>query len=84
MQVVGGGSIPVNQLKDIIKEAIKDQVKSITQPSYIYAKPYTQRINLMKMPANYQSPKFQQFDGKDNMWLILSKLVIMLVLREIS
>ena len=30
-----------NQLKELIKEAIKDQVKSVIQPSYTYAKPYS-------------------------------------------
>ena len=30
-----------NQLKELIKEAIKDQVESVIQPSYTYAKPYS-------------------------------------------
>ena len=37
-----------------------------SQSSIAYAKPYTQRIDLMSMPKNYQPPKFQQFDGKGN------------------
>ncbi|KAK3036595.1 hypothetical protein RJ639_031212 [Escallonia herrerae] len=28
--------------------------------------PYTKRIDNMRMPARYQPPKFQQFDGKGN------------------
>jgi len=60
------GIFTTNQLKELIKEAIKDQVESSVQPSYSYAKPYTQRIDLLKMPPNYQPPKFQQFDGKGN------------------
>ena len=65
-QVVANGTINANQLKDLIKEAVKDQVESVTQPSYTYAKPYSKRINLMRMPTNYQPLKFQQFDGKGN------------------
>ena len=53
------GSIPADQLRDLIKEAVKDQVESISQPSYSYVKPYSKKIDLMKMPANYQPPKFQ-------------------------
>jgi hypothetical protein len=60
------GIFTTNQLKELIKEAITDQVESSIQPSYSYAKPYTQRIDLLKMPLSYQPPKFQQFDGKGN------------------
>ncbi|KAL0447894.1 UNVERIFIED_CONTAM: hypothetical protein Slati_1917300 [Sesamum latifolium] len=31
-----------------------------------YVKPYTRRIDNLKMPTGYQPPKFQQFDGEDN------------------
>jgi len=60
------GIFTINQLKELIKEAITDQVESSIQPSYSYAKSYTQRIDLLKMPLSYQPPKFQQFDGKGN------------------
>ncbi|KAG5248512.1 Retrotransposon gag protein [Salix suchowensis] len=60
------GIFTTNQLKELIKEAITDQVESSIQPSYSYVKPYTQRIDLLKMPLSYQPPKFQQFDGKGN------------------
>jgi hypothetical protein len=60
------GIFTINQLKELIKEAIIDQVESSIQPSYSYAKPYTQRINMLKMPLSYQPPKFQQFDDKGN------------------
>ena len=33
----------------------------------MYFKPYTKRIDNLKMSAGYQSPKFQQFDGKGNL-----------------
>jgi len=53
------GIFTTNQLKELIKEAITDQVESSIQPSYSYAKPYTQRIDLLKTPLSYQPPKFQ-------------------------
>ena len=60
------GSISPDQLKELIKEAIKDQVGGGSQASIAYTKPYTQRIDLLRMPQNYQPPKFQQFEGKSN------------------
>ena len=51
--------VTTSQLKDLIKEAINDQVNSVIQPSYTYAKPYSPRIDHLRMPKNYQSPKFQ-------------------------
>ncbi|XP_019184273.1 PREDICTED: uncharacterized protein LOC109179164 [Ipomoea nil] len=57
--------IPVDQLKDYIMGAIKGKLDE-GQPSYSYDKPYTQRIEELKMPYDYQPPKFQQFDGKGN------------------
>jgi hypothetical protein len=53
------GIFTMNQLKELIKEAITNQVESSVQPSYSYAKPYTQQIDLLRMPLNYQPPKFQ-------------------------
>ena len=35
------GIFTTNQLKELIKEAITNQVESLIQPSYSYAKPYT-------------------------------------------
>jgi hypothetical protein len=66
LQFSSDGSISPSQLKEFIKDAIKDQVGSGSQSSIAYAKPNTQRIDLMRMPTNYQPPKFQQFDGKGN------------------
>ena len=40
-QVLTNGPITINQLKDLVKEAIKDQVESVTQPLYTYAKLYS-------------------------------------------
>ena len=33
----------------------------------MYSKPYTKRIDILQMPASYQPPKFQQFNGKGNL-----------------
>ena len=60
------GSISPDQLKELIKEAIKDQVGGGSQASITYSKPYTQRIDLLRMPQNYQPLMFQQFKGKGN------------------
>ncbi|TYK29709.1 ty3-gypsy retrotransposon protein [Cucumis melo var. makuwa] len=32
----------------------------------MYSKPYTKRINDLRMPLGYQPLKFQQFDGNGN------------------
>ena len=45
---------------------IKDKYDVSAKSSLTYAKPYTARIDSLKMPAGYQPPKFQQFDGKGN------------------
>jgi hypothetical protein len=34
---------------------------------FSYAKPYTQMIGLLRMLLSYQPPKFQQFDGEENL-----------------
>ena len=44
------GSISPDLLKELIKETIKDQVGGGSQASSAYAKPYTQRIDLLRMP----------------------------------
>jgi hypothetical protein len=36
----------INELKDLIKETIINQVESLVQPSYSYANSYIQRIDL--------------------------------------
>ncbi|TYK21902.1 retrotransposon gag protein [Cucumis melo var. makuwa] len=32
----------------------------------MYSKPYTKKIDNLRMPLGYQPPNFQQFDGKGN------------------
>ncbi|KAH0748120.1 hypothetical protein KY290_027352 [Solanum tuberosum] len=43
---------------------IKDKYEVATKSALTYARPYTARIDSLKMSASYQPPKFKQFDGK--------------------
>lgn len=40
---------------------IKDKYMVAAKPSLTYVKPYTTRIDSLKIPVGYQPPKFQQF-----------------------
>ena len=66
MPVSSEGMIPLDRLKEFIEGTIKDKYEVSTKSSHMYAKPYTARIDSFKMPAGYQPPKFQQFEGKGN------------------
>ena len=66
LQVSSDGMIPVDQLKEFIMGTIKDRIEGSSKSSLRYTKPYTQRIDNLKMPIGYQPPNFQQFDGKGN------------------
>ena len=67
MPVSSEGMIPLDRLKEFIEGTIKDKYEVSTKSSHMYAKPYTARIDNFKMPAGYQPPKFQQFEGKGNL-----------------
>ncbi|KAH0773265.1 hypothetical protein KY290_010402 [Solanum tuberosum] len=66
MSVSTEGMIPLDRLKEFIEGTIKDKYEVSTKSSHMYAKPYTARIDNLKMPAGYQPPKFQQFEGRGN------------------
>ncbi|KAL0449412.1 UNVERIFIED_CONTAM: hypothetical protein Slati_1497600 [Sesamum latifolium] len=66
LQVSSEGLIPVDQLKEFIMGTIQNKLSGSSKSSMTYTKPYTQRIDDLKMPVGYQLPKFQQFDGKGN------------------
>ncbi|GFY80877.1 hypothetical protein Acr_01g0006860 [Actinidia rufa] len=86
LQVLADGSIPIDQLDEIILGAIKDKYEGTLKSSLTYAKPYTQKIDQLKIPVGYPPPKFQQFDDKGNpkqYMLILWKRATMLELMEI-
>ncbi|GAA0160911.1 hypothetical protein LIER_17353 [Lithospermum erythrorhizon] len=59
------GTIPAAQLREFILGAIKD-TQDEAVPSYFCVKPYSSRIDRLKMPQGYQPPKFQQFDDVGN------------------
>ncbi|KAL2527093.1 Ty3-gypsy retrotransposon protein [Abeliophyllum distichum] len=60
------GSLSVQQLQHMIADTIRAQYGGSPQSSLGYAKPYSRRIEEMRMPLGYQPPKFQCFDGKGN------------------
>ncbi|KAK4406236.1 hypothetical protein Sango_0630100 [Sesamum angolense] len=55
-----------DKLKEFIEGTIKSKIEGSSKSSLTYSKPYTPRIDSLKMPMGYQPPKFQQFDGKGN------------------
>ena len=57
--------ITLDGLKESIEGTIKDNYVGSTKSSHTYVT-YTARIDNLKMPARYQPPKFQQFEGKRN------------------
>ncbi|KAL0345733.1 UNVERIFIED_CONTAM: hypothetical protein Sradi_4404600 [Sesamum radiatum] len=56
------GFIYVEHVKNIVNEATK-KYETRVQTFKSFAKPYTRRIEQLRMPKNYQPPKFQQFNG---------------------
>ncbi|KAA0050429.1 ty3-gypsy retrotransposon protein [Cucumis melo var. makuwa] len=50
----------------MIVNSIRAQYGGPSQTSFMYSKPYSKRIDNLRMPLGYQPPKFQQFDGKGN------------------
>ena len=59
-------SISVQQLQDMITNTIQAQYGGSSTSSLICSKPYTKRIDNMRMPNGYLPPKFLQFNGKGN------------------
>ncbi|KAL0324468.1 UNVERIFIED_CONTAM: hypothetical protein Scaly_2413900 [Sesamum calycinum] len=66
LQISSDGLIPMDQLKEFIEGTIRSKIEGSSRSSFTYSKPYTPRIDSLKMPMGYQPPKFQQFDGKGN------------------
>ncbi|KAI5316688.1 hypothetical protein L3X38_036395 [Prunus dulcis] len=60
------GSLSIQQLQDMITNTIRAQYGGPSQDTFIYSKPYTKRLDNLRMPTGYQPPKFMQFDGKGN------------------
>ncbi|KAL0332961.1 UNVERIFIED_CONTAM: hypothetical protein Scaly_2197600 [Sesamum calycinum] len=64
LQISSDELIPEDQLKEFIEGTIKSKVEGSSKSSLTYTKPYTPRIDGLKMPMGYHPPKFQQFDVK--------------------
>lgn len=60
------GSMIIKQIQDLIANAVKAHLDGGSYRTHLYTKPYTKRENVLRMPHNYQPPKFPQFDGKGN------------------
>ncbi|KAM1050609.1 hypothetical protein ACFX2A_033040 [Malus domestica] len=60
------GSLSIQQLQEMITNTIKGQYEGSSHTSSFYLKPYSKKIDALKMPRGYQPPKFMQFDGKGN------------------
>ncbi|KAM2280215.1 hypothetical protein ACFX1S_040960 [Malus domestica] len=61
------GSLSIQQLQEMITNTIKTQYEWSSHTSLFYSKPYSKKIDALKMPRDYQPPKFMQFDGKGNL-----------------
>ncbi|KAL0452008.1 UNVERIFIED_CONTAM: hypothetical protein Slati_1178900 [Sesamum latifolium] len=53
----------VEHMKNTVNEAIAKIYETRVQVFKSYMKPYTKRVEQLRMPENYQPPKFQQFNG---------------------
>jgi len=59
-------SMTMEQIKDLIANAVRAQLGEGSRRTLLYTKSYTKRVDALRMPYGYQHSKFQQFDGKDN------------------
>ncbi|KAK4409375.1 hypothetical protein Sango_0010500 [Sesamum angolense] len=59
-QISYDGLIPMDQLKEFTEGTIRSKIEGSSKSSLTYSKPYTPRIDSLKMPMGYQPPKFQQ------------------------
>ncbi|TQE09444.1 hypothetical protein C1H46_004937 [Malus baccata] len=61
------GSLSVKQLQEMIASTVKAQYEGSLHASTLYSKPYSRKIDALRMPRGYQPPKFMQFDEKGNL-----------------
>jgi len=64
--VKSSGSMTIEQIQDLIANAVKAQLGEGSRRTLIYTKPYSKMVDALRMRHGYQPPKFQQFDGKGN------------------
>ncbi|KAM1743769.1 hypothetical protein TB2_013240 [Malus domestica] len=62
----GAGEEDEPPLQEMIASTVKAQYEGSSNTSGLYSKPYSKKIDALKMPRGYQPPKFMQFDGKGN------------------
>ncbi|KAM1807988.1 hypothetical protein ACFX11_030923 [Malus domestica] len=60
------GSLSIKQLQEMIASTVKAQYEGSSQASILYSKPYSRKIDALRMPRGYQPSKFMQFDEKGN------------------
>ncbi|KAL0435026.1 UNVERIFIED_CONTAM: hypothetical protein Sradi_0210500 [Sesamum radiatum] len=58
----GSGGSSLNTVNEAIAKTYEIRVQAFKS----HVKPYTRRIEQLRMPENYQPPKFQQFDGHED------------------
>ena len=56
----------VEQIQDLIANAVTIQLGRGAHKTYLHTKPYTKRVDALYMPRGYQPLKFEQFDEKGN------------------
>ena len=56
-----------DQMQELIANAINTPLGVGSQKSNLYTKPYTKRIDELRMPYAYHPPKLTQLDGRGNL-----------------
>jgi len=54
--VKSSGSMTIEQIQDLIANAVKAQLGECSRKTYLYTKPYTKRVDALCMPHGYQPP----------------------------
>ncbi|KAL0309177.1 UNVERIFIED_CONTAM: hypothetical protein Sradi_5860000 [Sesamum radiatum] len=57
------GFVSIEHVKNTVNEVMAKTYETQGQSFKSYVKPFTKRIEQLRMPENYQPPKFQQFNG---------------------
>ncbi|KAL0325135.1 UNVERIFIED_CONTAM: hypothetical protein Sradi_5082800 [Sesamum radiatum] len=72
-QISSDGLIPMDQLKEFIEGTIRSKIEGSSKSSLTYSKPYTIRIDNLKMPMGCQPPSLSNLMVKATLsstWLI--------------
>jgi len=60
------GLMSIKEIKSLIADAGKAYLEGGSHITHLYSKPYTKRINTLRMSHEFQRPKFHQFDSEGN------------------